>query len=254
MAAAVVTSRVLTDDELNHILRLTGNFTDTQESAVSKVDASALSFAGVAPRPAIRKVKFGVTEPGTVQLLFDADADVVAVQLSGQGELKFPGGLTNNAGAGVTGDILLTTTGIPSGGSYDLTLTLDKRSGYSLAPQVTAIAFTDEESGAYVTDEIIQIMLTFNQPVFIDPQNPPTITIDGNGATTFVAQYVSGDGTKQLVFQYTVLVTDNAEATEFDVATDALAGTFRGTVAGQVVATDPALPASDTAAFTVNPA
>jgi hypothetical protein len=254
MAAPVVTSRVIEDNELFHVVRLTGNFTDTQESGVQKVDASALSFAGAAPRPAIRKAKFGVTEPGSVRLLFDADTDVLAVELSGNGKKVFSGGLSNNGGAGVTGDILLTTTGIPSGGSYDLTLTLDKRNGYSPAPQVTAIAFTDEESGAYVTDEVIEITLTFNQPVFIDPQNPPTITIDGNGATTFVAQYVSGDGSNQLVFRYTVLEGDNAEATEFDVATDALAGTFRGTVAGQLVATDPAIPDSNTAAFTVNPA
>lgn len=59
-------------------------------------------------------------------LLWDATADVVAMNCAAGGEtLDFTGfgGLVNNAGAGVTGDIQLTTTGT---GSYTLILEMVK--------------------------------------------------------------------------------------------------------------------------------
>ena len=65
-------------------------------------------------------------------LYWDATADVVAMSLSAGGEtLDFTafGGLVNNAGAGVTGDIQLTTTGT---GSYSLILEMVKCGTVSL--------------------------------------------------------------------------------------------------------------------------
>ena len=68
-----------------------------------------------------------------VQILFDADTDVFCIELgenqSGHHDYSSFGGLTNNAGTGVTGDILFTTVGHSSADTYTVILYLRKKYG-----------------------------------------------------------------------------------------------------------------------------
>lgn len=125
MADAVATQKIL-DGSRKVVMKFTNISDGTGESAVTKVDVSTLSPA--ASEVKIDKIIYDVGGM-TVQILWDATADVVAHTLSGEGKVSFKrfGGLVNNAGSGVTGDILFTTIGAASGDTYSITLEMDKR-------------------------------------------------------------------------------------------------------------------------------
>lgn len=123
--ADAVTSQTLIDGTKNVVMKLTSLSDGTGESAVLKVDVSALN--GAPSRVRLKKVHYCVT--GMVAtLLWDATTDVRILDLSGDGWFDFEefGGLWNNAGTGVTGDMLLTTTGHTSGDSYSIILEMIK--------------------------------------------------------------------------------------------------------------------------------
>lgn len=123
--ADAVTSQTIIDGSRNAVIKLTNLSDGTGESAALKVDVSALS--GAPSRVKVEKIHYTVS--GMVAtLLWDATTDVRIVDLAGDGCFDFTGfgGLPNNAGAGVTGDILLTTTGHTAGDSYSLVLELSK--------------------------------------------------------------------------------------------------------------------------------
>lgn len=123
--ADAVTSQTLIDGPKNVVMKFTNTSDGTGESAVLKVDVSALS--GAPSRVRIKKIHYSVA--GMVaRLLWDADTDVTIVDLQGDGcfdGCDF-GGLYNNAGAGATGDVKLTTVGHTSGDSYSIILEMVK--------------------------------------------------------------------------------------------------------------------------------
>jgi hypothetical protein len=129
--ADAVTSQTLVDDATWVVQKFTNLSDGTGESAVLKVDVSALTPA--ASLVSIAKIWYSVA--GMVAtLLWDADTDVRIVDLQGDGCMDLDSGpaptfrgLTNNAGAGVTGDIRLTTTGHTSGDSYTIILAMRKK-------------------------------------------------------------------------------------------------------------------------------
>lgn len=123
--ADAVSSQTLIDNERNVVMKFTNTSDGTGESAVTKVDVSALNGAPSTVR--INKIHYSVAGM-VVRLLWDATADVTIVDLQGDGILDCTGfgGLRNNAGSGVTGDIQLTTIGHSSGDSYSLILEMQK--------------------------------------------------------------------------------------------------------------------------------
>lgn len=128
--ADAVSSQTLVDNNTWAVMKFTNTSDGTGESAVLKVDVSALSPA--ASRVVIERINYSVS--GMVaRLLWDATSDVTIVDLQGDGEMDFDKGpcrefrgLTNNAGAGITGDINLTTVGHTAGDSYSIILVLRK--------------------------------------------------------------------------------------------------------------------------------
>lgn len=123
--ADLVTSQTLLDGPRNVVMKFTNTSDGTGEAAVLKVDVSALS--GAPSSVTIKKIHYSVA--GMVaRLLWDATTDVTIVDLQGDGHLDCScfGGLYNNGGAGVTGDILLTTVGHASGDSYSIILEMTK--------------------------------------------------------------------------------------------------------------------------------
>jgi len=130
--ADAVTSNTLMDSDRVAIIQLTNTSDGTGESAVKKVDVSALSAnsAGQACT-GVRLAKIVYSTFGmSVKLLWDASTDTICWDLNenytdSEDFTEF-GGIRNTAGSGKTGDIMLTTTGHTNGDSYVIVLTLYK--------------------------------------------------------------------------------------------------------------------------------
>tara|TARA_R100000656_G_scaffold89476_1_gene65265 strand:- start:93 stop:500 length:408 start_codon:yes stop_codon:yes gene_type:complete len=130
--ADAVTSQTIADGERNAVMKFTNVSDGTGESAVVKVDVSALASnnRGVAcSEVRIMQVRFALVGM-SVQLFFDATANVLAFELaeSSNGNLEFDefGGIPNNSGSGKTGDIVFTTIGHTSGDTYMIVLEMVK--------------------------------------------------------------------------------------------------------------------------------
>lgn len=125
--ANTVTSQTLLDGDRKLVMLFTGLLDTSNEARAVKVDVSTLVPAPTKVR--IDKLQYSLSSQLTLILDWDADTDIRFAALSGQGELEGCafGGLQNNGGAGVTGDIALTTVGWASGSqSYTLLLEMTK--------------------------------------------------------------------------------------------------------------------------------
>ena len=127
-----VTSQTIKDGERNCIMKFTNVSDGTGESAVAKVDVSALNSnsAGVSCSE-VRVLRVSHAIVGmSVQLFLNATSNVLLMELaeSSNGHMDFAdfGGLPNNAGSGKNGDILFTTKGHSSGDTYSITLEMVK--------------------------------------------------------------------------------------------------------------------------------
>ena len=130
--ADAVTTQTIIDGERNCVMKFTNVSDGTGESAVAKVDVSALASnaAGVAcSEVRIMRVSHAIVGM-SVQMFLDATSNVLLMELaeSSNGHMDFKdfGGLPNNAGSGKTGDILFTTKGHSSGDTYSIVLEMVK--------------------------------------------------------------------------------------------------------------------------------
>lgn len=127
--ADAVTSQTLVDGDRNVVMKFTNISDGTGESAVLKVDVSALNGAPSEVR--IDRI-IAHTAGMSVRLLWDADTDVPAFILGDSVDVEHDfrsfGGLRNNAGTGKTGDINFTTFGHTAGDSYSIILHMTKLS------------------------------------------------------------------------------------------------------------------------------
>jgi hypothetical protein len=136
--ADAVTTQTLVDGDRNAVMRFTNLSDSTGEAAVIKVNVSDLSSdAKGQPCTAVRidKISYNINGMG-LNILWDATANVTAILLEGGAgsasdtvDWKPNGGIVNNAGAGVTGDVLFSTIGAAAGTSYDITLHMVKKYG-----------------------------------------------------------------------------------------------------------------------------
>lgn len=126
MADAVASQTVL-DGPRNVVMRFTNTSDGTGESAVTKVDVSALS--GAPGRVSIKRIEYS-TQGMAVRLLWDATADDLIIDLPQNvtDVLEFDaGGLQNPKSTGYTGDIQFTTIGHSSGDTYTVVLHMIKK-------------------------------------------------------------------------------------------------------------------------------
>jgi len=131
--ADTVTSQTIQDGERKAVMRFTNISDGTGESAVVKVDVSALSSnsAGDAcTEVSVAKIWWQCVGMG-VELLNDATADTLIIGLSpdsnGYHDYSDFTGIPNNAGAGKTGDIVFTTIGASNTDTYTVILELIKK-------------------------------------------------------------------------------------------------------------------------------
>ncbi len=130
--ADAVTSQTIIDGGRSCIMKFTNVSDGSGESAVAKVDVSALASnsRGVACSE-VRVMRISHAIVGmSVQLFFNATSNVLLMELaeSSNGHMDFInfGGIPNNAGSGKDGDILFTTIGHSSGDTYSIVLEMVK--------------------------------------------------------------------------------------------------------------------------------
>ena len=134
--ADAVASQTIVDGPSFVALKLTNISDGTGESAVAKVDVSALeadSRTGLSCTDVNIERIWWQCIGMKVQILFDASTDVMVIELgenqSGNHDYTSFGGLVNNAGSGVTGDINFTTIGHSSADTYTIILYMRKKFG-----------------------------------------------------------------------------------------------------------------------------
>ena len=130
--ADAVTSQTIFDGDKYVIMKFTNISDGSGESAVKKVDVSALNTdinGNTCTSVAIEKIWWQCIGM-KVQLFFDATSDAFIIELgenqSGHHDYSEFGGLRNNAGSGKTGDIDFTTVGHSSADTYTVTLKMRK--------------------------------------------------------------------------------------------------------------------------------
>jgi hypothetical protein len=134
--ADTVTSQTIEDGPRTAIFAFTNVSDGTGESAVTKIDVSALSKNPATDAECtsvnIECIWYSTIGMG-VEILFDATADVLAWELPADysDSLDFSEfvGIPNNAGAGKTGDIKFTTVGHTLGDSYSVVMKVKKNYG-----------------------------------------------------------------------------------------------------------------------------
>ena len=126
--ADAVTSQTILDGERLFIAKFTNISDGTGETAVVKIDVSTLapnSFNLACNGVKLNKI-YATTHGMEVRILWDASTDVFAWQIPQNTnylmDLSSFGGIPNNAGAGVTGDVLFTTSDASSGDMYTIVL------------------------------------------------------------------------------------------------------------------------------------
>ena len=135
--ADAVTSQTLSDGDRIAVVKLTNISDGTGESSVAKVDISgfATNMHGETPaRATIEQIWYDIGGM-RVALEWNATSNVVAAVLGGSaaagnvnGHMDFRsfGGIKNNAGGGINGDIDLTTHGHTAHDHYTVVLQLRK--------------------------------------------------------------------------------------------------------------------------------
>ena len=122
----VVATQILVDGARNAVVKVTGVLDTSDVSMVAVVTPSDFTPTPTAFR--IDRVTYSVEQGLAVRLWWDASTDLLihSFTQSETGCWEGFGGLINNAGTGVTGDINLTTTGHTSGDNYTIILEMVK--------------------------------------------------------------------------------------------------------------------------------
>lgn len=132
--ADAVTTQTIQDGDRIAIMKFTNISDGTGEAAVTKVDVSTLSKESRTEKTCtavkIQQIFYSLSGM-SVDILWDATADQICftVSDSSSGDFDFRdiGALTNNAGAGKTGDIKFTTVGAGAGDRYTILLVMEKQ-------------------------------------------------------------------------------------------------------------------------------
>lgn len=125
--ADAVTSDYVFNGRRRKVLHLTNISDGTGESAVVKADLSALTIDGgtIPTGSTVDMIDYNIQGMSSVRLYWDHTTDdEIAVLPNGSGSIDFGayGGKSDPRTTGGTGDIVLTTNGASSGGTYDISI------------------------------------------------------------------------------------------------------------------------------------
>ena len=130
--ADAVTSQTLLDGERLAIMKFTNISDGTGESAVTKVNVSALarSNSGLACTGVTINKITSVCHGMEVRMYWDATTDVpfflATVNTNYENDFSKIGGITNNAGAGKNGNVVFSTSDQTAGDTYTVVLEMVK--------------------------------------------------------------------------------------------------------------------------------
>jgi hypothetical protein len=129
-----VATQIIVDDTRRAILKFTNISDGTGETGALKVDVSALSSYQGNPCTSVSVLRIDAVTAGMgINMLWDATTDVLILTLGDADFVSFDfsrfSGLTNNSGAGRTGDILFTTVGAAAGDRYTVVMEVHKNYG-----------------------------------------------------------------------------------------------------------------------------
>lgn len=115
-----LTTQILEEGPRNVIIKIAGVLDTSDQALTTAIDVSTINQGGKGPTPdtvRIDHIDYSISDQLEVQLWWDATTDVIIMPIAGRGRMTFWnfGGLTNNAGAGKTGNVLIKTTGYTSG-------------------------------------------------------------------------------------------------------------------------------------------
>ncbi len=125
-----LTTQILADGPKNFIVKIVGILDTSDVAPVAIILPATTSSMTGRPQDTpnqmrIDDIDFAVQEGLSVRLEWDATAPVYALDLVKTGNKNFrDGGLQNNAGAGKTGNILLSTQGWATGSIMNFSLTM----------------------------------------------------------------------------------------------------------------------------------
>ena len=129
--ADAVTSQTLVDNDRIAVMKFTNISDGSGESAVAKVDVSALNShsrsSTACSRVHVLRIWY-MTIGMQVQLFWNATTNVILGEFEGDGVKDFRsfGGIKNNAGSGIDGDILFTTRCHSNLDTYTIVIELQK--------------------------------------------------------------------------------------------------------------------------------
>jgi hypothetical protein len=114
------TTQILEEGPRNVIVKLAGVLDTSDLASTVAINVSTLNQGGLGFTPSqvrIDHIDYSISDQLELQFSWDATTPVIIMPLAGRGRITFWnfGGLTNNAGAGKTGNILIKTTGWTSG-------------------------------------------------------------------------------------------------------------------------------------------
>ena len=128
-----VTTQILQDGAQIVVMKFTWD-TGNAETNVIKVNVSDLTTHPTQLIPctevAIERYWYGTSADTVVDIIWDATANLTALTITGDGyhDFRSVGPISNNTGAGKTGDILFSTIGTPAATSrYTITLAMKKK-------------------------------------------------------------------------------------------------------------------------------
>ena len=129
--ADAVTSQIVFDGTRTAVMKFTNISDGTGETAVLKVDVSALTGFQGQTCTGVNIVTLDAMTVGMgVDILWDATTDVICYTIGADQFVSFDfarfGGITNNAGSGKTGDLMFTTVGATAGDRYTIVLEMTK--------------------------------------------------------------------------------------------------------------------------------
>lgn len=128
-----VTTQIVFNGSVRYVAHFTNISDGTGESNVLKIDKSGLTGPqpGVEPGAlALDWIEYSIQGMSSVRLFWDHDTDDKIVILptgSGYKDFRDVGRLQDPRSAGGPGDVLLTTNGQVSGGTYDITACFRKK-------------------------------------------------------------------------------------------------------------------------------
>ena len=225
---------------------------DTTIPIVSSVAMSSAAVNGIykAGETIQVTVTFSESVTGTPQLTLNLGGiGKPAAYVSGSGTTQLVFGYTVVPGDadtdGISVDGLLGAVTDTAGNLADLTnAVLPAQATHSVdatAPVVSGVAMTSAAvNGIYKAGDVIQAMVSFSEAVAASDRPQLTLNVGGIGKP---AAYVSGIGTPQLVFAYTVVPGD---ADTDGISVDGLLGAVTDTAGNLADLTNAVLPAQAT--------